>query len=183
MDSKGGSWQQSGGLLQPPWLCRSKASPTLPCRGSQEDRGDSVLFFVTINAETCERDSPCWTRKAALSNSPGDCCNQPGFAAAKRVQLYLAGGAKRIEETWSSFLLQSMQKLARGTPPVGLERRLLATVRGTVATNLGLPQQSESNSTLQGEPRGSRKLGPLFCYNQCRNLRAGLPLLDSKGGS
>ena len=27
MDSKGGSWQQSSGLLQPPWLCRSKASP------------------------------------------------------------------------------------------------------------------------------------------------------------
>ncbi len=27
-DPKGGTWQQSGGLLQPPWLCRSKASPT-----------------------------------------------------------------------------------------------------------------------------------------------------------
>ena len=27
MDSKGGSWQQSGGLLQPPWLFRRKASP------------------------------------------------------------------------------------------------------------------------------------------------------------
>ena len=27
MDSKGGSWQQSGGLLQPPWLSRRKASP------------------------------------------------------------------------------------------------------------------------------------------------------------
>ena len=27
MDSKGGSWQQSGGLLQPAWLSRRKASP------------------------------------------------------------------------------------------------------------------------------------------------------------
>ena len=27
MDSKGGYWQQSGGLLQPPWLFRRKASP------------------------------------------------------------------------------------------------------------------------------------------------------------
>ena len=27
MDSKGGSWQQSGGLLQPAWLFRRKASP------------------------------------------------------------------------------------------------------------------------------------------------------------
>ena len=26
MDSKGGTWQQSGGLLQPPWLSRRKAS-------------------------------------------------------------------------------------------------------------------------------------------------------------
>ena len=30
MDSKGGSWQQSGGLLQPPWLSRRKASPFWP---------------------------------------------------------------------------------------------------------------------------------------------------------
>ena len=30
MDSKGGSWQQSGGLLQPPWLFRRKASPGPP---------------------------------------------------------------------------------------------------------------------------------------------------------
>ena len=28
LDLKGGSWQQSGGLLQPPWLFRRKASPT-----------------------------------------------------------------------------------------------------------------------------------------------------------
>ena len=27
MDSKGGTWQQSCGLLQPPWLFRRKASP------------------------------------------------------------------------------------------------------------------------------------------------------------
>ena len=27
MDSKAGSWQQSGGLLQPPWLFHRKASP------------------------------------------------------------------------------------------------------------------------------------------------------------
>ena len=35
-------------------------------------------------------------------------------------------------------------------PPAGLERRLLATVRWTVATAVALPQQSESN-------RGSQK--------------------------
>ena len=31
--------------------------------------------------------SPCWTRKAALRNSPVDCFNRRGFAAAKRVLL------------------------------------------------------------------------------------------------
>ena len=30
MDSKAGSWQQSGGLLQPAWLFRRKASPFWP---------------------------------------------------------------------------------------------------------------------------------------------------------
>ena len=28
---------------------------------------------------------PKWTRKAALGNSPGDCCNRRGFPAGKRV--------------------------------------------------------------------------------------------------
>ena len=43
MDSKGGSWQQSGGLLQPPWLFRRKASPT---RGAKKKtiRLDGLLF-------------------------------------------------------------------------------------------------------------------------------------------
>ena len=27
MDSKGGTWQHAGGMLQPPWLFRRKASP------------------------------------------------------------------------------------------------------------------------------------------------------------
>ena len=30
---------------------------------------------------------PKWTRKPALGNSPVDCCNRRGFAAAKRVHL------------------------------------------------------------------------------------------------
>ncbi len=35
VDSKGGSWQQSGGLLQPPWLFRRKANPPSPTRNRQ----------------------------------------------------------------------------------------------------------------------------------------------------
>ena len=27
MDSKGGTWQHAGGMMQPPWLFRRKASP------------------------------------------------------------------------------------------------------------------------------------------------------------
>jgi hypothetical protein len=31
-DSKGGSWQHAGGMLQPPWLFRRKGIPrTTPC--------------------------------------------------------------------------------------------------------------------------------------------------------
>ena len=28
MDSKGGSWKHAGGMFQPPWLFRRKASPS-----------------------------------------------------------------------------------------------------------------------------------------------------------
>ncbi len=50
-DSKGGSWKQSGGLLQPPWLFRRKASPfgvakkrtTLPLGGVVFCRGHSRM--------------------------------------------------------------------------------------------------------------------------------------------
>ena len=40
LDLKGGSWQQAGGQLQPPWPFRRKASPT------GELRMVSVLPFV-----------------------------------------------------------------------------------------------------------------------------------------
>ena len=36
MDSKAGSWQQSGGLLQPAWLFRRKASPFWPTTFKEE---------------------------------------------------------------------------------------------------------------------------------------------------
>ena len=56
MDLKGGSWQQSGGLLQPPWLFRRKASPT---RGAKEKTanltiGSLFAFFASksIRIET-----------------------------------------------------------------------------------------------------------------------------------
>jgi len=34
VDSKGGSWRQSGGLSQPPWLRRSEANPPSPTKKS-----------------------------------------------------------------------------------------------------------------------------------------------------
>ena len=37
MDSKAGSWQQSGGLLQPAWLFRRKASPFWPTTSKRAD--------------------------------------------------------------------------------------------------------------------------------------------------
>ena len=87
MDSKVGSWRQSGGLSQPAWLFHRKASP----------------FFLT-------------------------------------------GGAKRIEEIRSSFFLEQVLGPKFLPPPVGLERRLLETVRWTVSTAVAFPQKSESMS-------------------------------------
>jgi len=43
----------------------------------------------------------------------------------------------------------------------GFERRLLATVRGTVATAVAFPQKSES--VLSHQQKAKRKLGFLFC--------------------
>jgi len=39
MDSKGGTWQQSGGLLQPPWHSRRKASPFWPATSHRPHMG------------------------------------------------------------------------------------------------------------------------------------------------
>ena len=56
LDLKGGSWQVSGGHLQPPWLFRRKASPT---RGAKEKTanltiGSLFAFFASksIRIET-----------------------------------------------------------------------------------------------------------------------------------
>jgi len=42
-DSKAGSWQQSGGLLQPAWLFRRKASPFRVAINSHPNRGGCFL--------------------------------------------------------------------------------------------------------------------------------------------
>jgi hypothetical protein len=76
VDSKGGSWRQSGGLSQPPWLFRRKANPPSPTRKTRR------------------------------------------LPAAR----------------FSAF----------GHLEGGFERRLLATVRWTVATAVAFPQKSES---------------------------------------
>ena len=44
VDSKGGSWQQSGGLLQPPWLFRRKANPPSPT-SKKTSESLSFCFF------------------------------------------------------------------------------------------------------------------------------------------
>ena len=38
MDSKGGTWQHAGGMLQPPWLFRRKASPR-PTTSTKSTKG------------------------------------------------------------------------------------------------------------------------------------------------
>ena len=48
MDSKAGSWQQSGGLLQPAWLSRRKASPGPPLLKSWKLKIESWKLW-TVN--------------------------------------------------------------------------------------------------------------------------------------
>ena len=59
LDSKGGTWQQSGGLLQPPWLCRGKASPT---GGAKKRTGKSRFSFFLVRKDggKPERVSAVW---------------------------------------------------------------------------------------------------------------------------
>ena len=46
-ESKGGSWKQSGGLFQPPWLFRRKAIPPGGCHvGGMQSPAPSPLFAV-----------------------------------------------------------------------------------------------------------------------------------------
>ena len=47
VDSKGGSWQQSGGLLQPPWLFRRKANP--PSRTKNRQVSTEICRFLLIH--------------------------------------------------------------------------------------------------------------------------------------
>ena len=49
LDSKAGSWRQSGGLSQPAWLFRRKASPT---RGVKNPECESVqdFYFLPIHS-------------------------------------------------------------------------------------------------------------------------------------
>ena len=45
VDSKGGSWRQSGGLSQPPWLFRRKANPPSPTRKTRRRLVSRVSAF------------------------------------------------------------------------------------------------------------------------------------------
>ena len=61
------------------------------------------------------------------------------------------GEPRGTEFFGSSFFLVRKDGPKSAAPPAGLERRLLATVRWTVATAVALPQQSESNRGSQKE--------------------------------
>ena len=43
------------------------------------------MVVKTATIEFKKGEKPKWTRKAALGNSPVDCCNRRGFPAGKRV--------------------------------------------------------------------------------------------------
>ena len=82
--------------------------------------------------------APKWTRKAALDNSPVDCCNRRGFPAGKRV---LGPPLRWKSKVGVKTETIEFKRVARQN---GLERRLLTTVRWTVVTAVAFPQESES---------------------------------------
>ena len=61
------------------------------------------------------------------------------------------GSQKRTGKSRFSFFEVRKDGQKSAAPPAGPERRLLATVRWTVATAVALPQQSESNMGSQKE--------------------------------
>ena len=47
MDSKGGTWQHAGGMLQPPWLFRRKA---IPFESTQKKDTREGVFLLGLRA-------------------------------------------------------------------------------------------------------------------------------------
>ena len=72
-DLKGGSWQQSGGLLQPPWLFRRKANPSFCAKKRQFLKAVAFLFSVRC----CSYFKFCYTLFRAVTSplaSPSHLC-------------------------------------------------------------------------------------------------------------
>ena len=110
----------------------------------------SKIAFVA-SKKTSESLSFCflWIRKAALGSSPGDCCNRRGFSAEKRIHLP-PPAIRQAKACLFAFC--------------GFERRLLATVRWTVATAVAFPQKSESTFPHQKSTGLDRDLS-FFTYS------------------
>ena len=80
-DSKGGSWQQSSGLLQPPWPGRSRANPSSP---TMKDQSAWIgLFCISVAITGFERQllaTVRWTAATAVARpQPGE--SVPSFFA------------------------------------------------------------------------------------------------------
>ena len=104
-----------------------------------------MSFFLALLWRICAKE-PCWTRKAALGDSPVDCRNRRGFSAEKRVHLR----AKR-------YLIKTITQLTIFIfmLPVGLEPiikqlsggQLLPPVQTLVATFIFSPEGRKCTSS------------------------------------
>ena len=74
MDSKGGSWQQSGGLLQPPWLFRRKASPGPPLLLKRNGYGGLAQLGERLPCKQEVSGSIPLISTKKLTEATRDCC-------------------------------------------------------------------------------------------------------------
>ena len=121
---------------------------------NREVDGSSPFWPTTSKKRTKARklvnckEASLGTRKAALGKCPVDTCNRRGFSAEKRVHFgppLQRNGPK--QGSWST----AKKRLS------GLERRLLASVRWTLATAVAFPQKSESILARHFNKRKSKK--------------------------
>ena len=119
MDSKGGSWQQSGGLLQPPWLCRSKASPFWPTISSKYAL--QIPRFTESETLPCKSTSPLQLKPASL-----------GFQLVKRELAWLCRSKASPFEGFSSDVIN--RRLTEVSIKIGASLSLLEIQPCTLKT-------------------------------------------------
>jgi len=108
MDSKGGSWQQSGGLLQPPWLSRRKASPGPPLllcnRWLKSFLRISLSDYKASEASLIIYSTIVESKHGSVRQTVENCISQ-----AKRREMQDANEVRRLYlENWTLWIMMQL---------------------------------------------------------------------------